>query len=140
ILFGIAFMVAEAFLPTFGTLGIGGLVAFIIGSILLLDKSGGNYQIALSLIFSVGVVTAAFFLMVINLALKARFRPIVSGREELLGSIAVVTSEQGYMRIHLRGEWWQVRSATPLTQGQSVRVVGIEGLTLVVEPVNQPLS
>jgi membrane-bound serine protease (ClpP class) len=140
ILFGIAFMVAEAFLTTFGVLGVGGLIAFIVGSILLLDKSAGSYQIALSVIFAVAIVTAAFFLMVINLALKARFRPIVSGREELMGSTAVVTSEQGYMRIHLRGEWWQVRCATPLAHGQSVRVVGIEGLTLVVEPVNQTVQ
>jgi membrane-bound serine protease (ClpP class) len=136
ILFGIAFMVAEAFLPTFGTLGIGGLVAFIMGSILLLDKTGGNYQIGLAVIFAVSIITAAFFLMVINLALKARFRPVVSGREELIGSTAtIVISEKNYIRIHLRGEWWQVRSTMPLTQGQMVRVVGLEGLTLLVEPI-----
>lgn len=83
IVVGIAFMIAEAFLPTFGALGIGGVIAFIIGSILLLSNESPGYTIALPLIIGTAVASAGFFLFIINIAIKARSRPVVSGREQL---------------------------------------------------------
>ena len=132
ILFGIAFMVSEAFMPSFGALGMGGIVAFVVCSILLLDK-GSGYAIGLPLIIAVSAVTAGFFLLIINMALRARFRPVVSGREELVGSEGVVIEdEKGRYRIRIRGELWQVKSSQSLQRGQKVKVIGREGLILIV--------
>ncbi len=134
ILLGMACMVAEAFLPTFGALGIGGVIAFIIGSLMLLGPHTPGFAIALPLIVAVSIVSAGFFLLIVNMAIKARFRPIVSGREQLIGKTAVVALEQdGTARVHIHGEWWQVRSSKVLLAGQRVKIVGIEGVVLLVE-------
>ena len=128
-------MVAEAFLPSFGTLGSGGIVAFAFGSVLLMDTDAPGFAIALPVIIGVTSVTAAFFLLIVNMAIKARFRPVVSGREELIDSEATVSEElPGMFRIRLRGELWQVKSEQPLQVGQKVKVVKVEGLLLWVKP------
>lgn len=136
ILVGIAFMAAEAFLPTFGALGIGGVIAFIIGSVMLLQPATPGYEIALPLIIAVSILSAAFFLFLINLAVKAHRRPVVSGREELIGKIATIVAIEGdkiWTRIH--GELWQVRTDTPLTVGQKVKIIRLDGVVLVVESI-----
>ncbi len=135
VLLGIAFMVAEAFVPSFGVLGIGGVIAFVAGSILLLDTEVPGFGVSLWLIGSVAVVSALFFLSVVTLALKARQRRVVSGEEELIGATGEAIgdfSDAGRIRIH--SEDWNARSRTPVRSGQKVRVVGRDGLTLVVEP------
>ena len=86
ILLGTSFMVAEAFVPGFGMLGLGGLVAFVIGSIILFDAEGGGFGVAWPLIATTAAVSAAFFFGVVYLALRARRRVVVSGAEELIGS------------------------------------------------------
>ena len=133
---GIAFMIAEAFAPSFGALGMGGLIAFLIGSVILIDTEMPGYGISLPLILMFTAVSGLFFLGVIGLAVKARARPVVSGQEELLDTTGTVLEDfigdAGRVRIH--GESWQARSTVPLRHGQPVRVTGIDGLTLQVEP------
>jgi len=135
LMLGIAFMVAEAFAPSFGALGMGGLIAFLIGSIILIDTDMPGYGISLPLILTFTAVSGLFFLGVIGLAIKARGRPVVSGQEEMLGATGTALqdfSELGRVRIH--GESWQARTEAPVRRGQSVRVTRIDGLTLHVEP------
>lgn len=136
IFLGIAFLVAEAFLPTFGVIGIGGIIAFAIGSLMLLNPETPGYAIALPLILSLSAVTAAFFLLIINIAIRARFRPIVSGREELIGHtitiLAVDDQNQAWTRVH--GELWQAQSIEKLKPGQKATIVKMEGVILFVEP------
>ena len=135
-LLGIAFMLVEAFVPSFGALGIGGVIAFVVGSIMLMGTGTPGFTIALPVIFAVTAVTAAFFLLVVNMAIKARLRPVVSGEEELVDAIGeVVKTEMGIQRIRLRGELWQVESDSPLQPGQQVCVVSRSGLILKVKPV-----
>ncbi|HYA36836.1 MAG TPA: nodulation protein NfeD [Candidatus Methylomirabilis sp.] len=137
ILLGISFMVAEAFLPSFGVLGIGGVVAFVVGSIILMDTDVEGYTIAWPLIAAVALMSAVFFFAVVGLALKARRRKVVSGREEMVGAIGEALENikaEGRIRVH--SEEWQARSAVPLKRGQKVKVVAIEGLMLTVEPYN----
>jgi len=103
---------------------------------MLMDTGTPGFTIALPVIFAVTAVTAAFFLLVVNMAIKARLRPVVSGKEELLGGIGeVVKTEMGIRRIRLRGELWQIESDEPLQPGQQVRVVARQGLILKVKPV-----
>jgi membrane-bound serine protease (ClpP class) len=138
ILLGIAFMVAEAFLPSFGALGIGGIIAFVAGSLMLIDTNMPAYGIPWPMIATAALASALFLVFVIGMALKARRAPVVSGREELIGAVGEVledTPGEGMARIH--GELWSVRSAHPLVHGQKVRVTGIDGLVLQVNPVEK---
>jgi membrane-bound serine protease (ClpP class) len=133
ILVGIAFMVAELFFPSFGSLGIGGAVAFVIGSVILIDIDVPGYGIPLPLVLGLAAASAAFLLLVVGMAIKGRRRPVVSGREELVGSVGEVL-EDGWARVH--SETWRIRSAAPLECGQRVRVAAIDGLVLEVVPEN----
>ncbi len=137
ILLGIAFMVGEVFMPSFGALGIGGLVAFVVGSIILFDTETGDLGVAWPLVAGVAVASAAFFFGVVYLALKARKRAVVSGHEEMVGAVGEVLEDfaaTGRVRVH--SEEWQARTSSPLKQGQKIRVVAREGLTLTVEPLS----
>jgi len=132
---GIIFMLAEVFVPSFGALGIGGLIAFVIGSIILFDEEGTGYAVSLPLIFTLSATTAGFFLFVVGAAVKARNRPVVSGMEELLGARGEAVEDfsgKGHIRIH--GEIWWAESAVPLHSGDKVEVDSIEGLVLRVHP------
>lgn len=131
---GVGLMVAEHFVPGFGILGIGGIVAFVIGSIMLIDTDIPGYRIPWQIIATAAVASAGFLLVVLNLAFRARKRPVVSGREELIGARGEVidtTEGEAYARVH--GEVWKVRSGKPLERGQIVRVLNIDGLVLTVE-------
>jgi membrane-bound serine protease (ClpP class) len=137
ILLGIAFMVAEAFLPSFGLLGISGVTAFFIGSIILMDTDVDGYTIAWPLIAAVTAVTAAFVIGVAIAALKARQRRVVSGQEEMIGSIGEALEDfEGAGRVRAHSEEWQAHSKVPIKHGQTVKIVAIKGLVLSVEPYN----
>jgi membrane-bound serine protease (ClpP class) len=132
---GMAFLVAEIFVPTSGALAVGGVLAFVAGAMLLIDTDVPGFGIPLALIVAIAAVSALFVLVVVGMAVKSRRRPVVSGREELAGGAGEVLADftgEGWARVH--GETWRVRSAVPLTQGQQVRVTRIDGLTLDVEP------
>lgn len=138
IFLGIAFMVAEFFAPSFGALGIGGIIAFVIGSVILFDSEGGELQVAIPVIATVTVISAAFFFIALNLVFAAHRKPVVSGREEMLGAAGEVTEDfAGSGRIYIHGETWQARSDMPLKRGDRVKVTAIDGLTLQVEPVKE---
>ncbi len=135
---GIIFMLAEAFAPSFGALGFGGVIAFVIGSIILFDQEGAGYAVSLPLIFALSFITAGFFLFIIGAAIKARERPVVSGQEELLHASGEVLDDfEGKGRIRIHGEIWLAESATPLRRGARVKVVAVDGLVLKVQPLNQ---
>ncbi len=138
LILGIALMVGEALTPGFGVLGIGGILAFIAGAVFLFEGPGTDISFAISLPLIIGfaAVTAALIFGVIAAALTARKRPPTTGAEELIGSIGQVVDwlpdNQGSVRVH--GEIWAARSKRPLNPGDTVRVVGRDRLTLVVEP------
>ena len=134
ILLGLSMMVAEAFVPSFGALGIGGVAAFVIGSIILVDTESG-YGISLPLIFSFAILSAGILFLIMGMVLRSRKRPVVSGREELVGAGGEALgdfSADGRVRVH--GEIWQARTKQSVFKGQRVRVTGREGLTLEIAP------
>lgn len=135
IVLGVILMTAELFLPSFGTLGIGGIVALVAGSVMLFDGEGPGYGVSRGLIGAVAAVSGLCFLAIGWLAMRARRRPVVTGRHELIGAIAVVRRDfTGHGRVHVRGEDWQARSAAPLRAGEQVVIDGIDGLVLSVRP------
>jgi len=137
IVLGIALMVAEHFVPGFGVLGIGGIVAFVLGSVMLIDTEQGALRVPWPLIATMTAASAGLTLLTFGLALRARRRPIVSGREQMLGASGEVLEDgdgDAYARVH--GEVWRVRAGGRLMRGQQVRVTGIDGLVLDVEPAD----
>lgn len=138
ILLGIMFMVAEAFAPSFGALGIGGFTAFVFGSVILFDAEGSEIQVAIPLIIAVSVVTGGFFLIAIRMVFAAHKKPVVSGAEEMLGSIGEVQEDfNGHGLIHIHGENWQCLSEQAFKRGDRVRVTELNGLTLKVVPAEE---
>jgi len=138
ILLGIAFMVGEAFMPSFGALGIGGVVAFVIGSIMLIDTDVPGYGPSWAVIVPVAIISASFVFFVAGMAIKARGRKVVSGAEEMVGSVGEALEDiehEGIARVH--SEIWKVRTANPLRRGQKVRVTRLDGLVLEVVPETQ---
>lgn len=136
ILLGIAFMIAEAFLPSFGVIGLGGVVAFVVGAVILMDTDVPGFGIPLALIIGMALFSALLLMTLVGMALKARRRALVSGDAGLVGSLATVTGllpglpMSGW--VQLQGEKWQVQSHSPLHLGQQVRVVARTGLMLEV--------
>ena len=141
ILLGLALMIAEAFVPSFGALGVGGAVAFVIGSLILIDTEVPGFGISLPLIIGFALSSALLFFVVIGMALKAHRRPVVSGSEEMVGALGeAVSGFPGPGSIHLHGEIWTAESDRDITPGTPVRVIARHGLTLLVEPVSMPES
>jgi len=135
-LLGIAFMVAEVFLPSFGAIGVGGIVAFVLGSLLLIeDTELPGFEIPYALIAGVTAASAGFLILVVGMLVRSRRRAVVSGREQMLGATGVALGDfdlEGWARVH--GEQWKVRSSRPVRRGQKLRVTGMQGLVLSVEP------
>ncbi|MBN3757433.1 nodulation protein NfeD [Paraburkholderia sp. Tr-20389] len=166
IFLGLAFLIAEAFLPTFGALGFGGIVAFAIGALMLIDTDVPGYGIPLPMIAAVVVFSVLFIFGVSSLVLRSRRRPVVTGAEAMIGSVGVVLDDGlvaadadsmesraevrsdsllhgepervGWARVH--GERWRVCSNAPLAAGNAVRVTGRRGLMLTVVPANPASS
>ena len=135
---GIVFMIAEIYAPSFGALGFGGIISFVIGSVILFDTEGNEIRVAIPIIVAVSILSSAFFLIALRMILAAHRKPVVSGVDEMLGSIGQVVDDfEESGRIHIHGETWQVLSKTPLRHGDQVRVIAIEGLILNVEPVKE---
>ncbi|MFL9814247.1 nodulation protein NfeD [Stutzerimonas sp. VN223-3] len=142
ILLGLGFMIAEAFMPSFGVLGLGGVAAFVTGSVILIDTEVPGYGIPLALIGTLGIASALLVFAIVSMALKARRQRVVSGDAELIGSLAPVTRIQAndptYGWVQLQGEHWQVRSPAPLHLGQQIRVMARHGLQLDVAAADEP--
>lgn len=140
LLLGIALMIAEAFLGAFGILGIGGLIAFVLGSIMLMPGDVPGFTVAWELIGSIALFLGIAFVALSTLVLRTRRRPVAAGREQMLGSTGpVVEWGNGEGRVRVHGEVWQAQSPHRLSSGQPVRVTGIDGLKLQVEP-DEPAS
>ena len=136
---GVGLMIAEAFFPSYGLLGLGGLGAFTAGSLLLFRHA--EMEVSRALVGGTAAVSAAFFLWVVLRVLRLRRQRPVSGREDMIGSTGrVIARGEGHMLIWVHGERWAAVSKQPLRIGQKVRVTGIDGLVLTVEPIGEETS
>ena len=136
IVLGVALMIGEVFTPGIGALGIGGLAAFVVGSYFLFENTGTDIEVAVSLpvIAGMTLTTAALIFGVIGAAMQSRRRPSMTGAEQVIGAQARVIDWEGESgNVRFNGEVWSARSTRPLQAGATVRVVGRDGLTLVVE-------
>ncbi|KAA0016437.1 nodulation protein NfeD [Salinicola corii] len=135
VVLGLAMIVGEAFLPSFGALGVGGIVAFVIGSILLMDEA--NSAVAWPLIGGTALVAAGFLLWGVIRLMGVRRRIPLTGREELIGADAVALGDfsAGRGKVLLHGERWRARGEARIHKGDKLRVTALDGLTVSVEPI-----
>ena len=139
LLLGIAFLVAEAFVPSYGALGIGGVVAFGLGGLLLIDGDVPGFGIPPLLIGGATVTLGLGVAGLVTMAARARRRPVVSGTALLVGATAeVIEFDAGEGWALVDGERWHVRSARPLRVGERVRIARVSGLTLEVDAPADP--
>ena len=135
--FGIILIGAEAFAPSFGALGIGGIVAFVLGSIILIKGDIPGFELYLSVILSFAAISAVVLVFFLTMAIKAFRLPRVSGREGLVGSIGTaMESFDSNGRVLVHGESWKAQSSRPVVKGQPVKVTAVDSLLLAVEPAN----
>jgi membrane-bound serine protease (ClpP class) len=135
LLLGMAMMLAEAFLPSFGVIGIGGIAAFVIGSLLLFPGQAPGYELSWSAIIAATAVSAAFLMIAVTAVWRAHRRTVVTGDTLLIGRPAQVLHwDKDEGEVQVSGERWRATSAAPLAPGQRVRVVDRRNLTLSVEP------
>lgn len=140
ILLGITLMVGEAFAPGFGILGLGGGIAFMAGALFLFDPAGADIEFGITWPVAVGAAATTGILVagVLGMAIRARRARVITGAEDLVGSIGeVIAWERGRGRIRLHGEVWSAQGAASVSKGDKVRVVRLNGLTLEVEPSTQ---
>jgi membrane-bound serine protease (ClpP class) len=132
---GVGLIIAEFFLPTFGSLGVGGLIAFVVGSIILLDSDVPGLNIALPVIAGVATAGGLMLLGLVYLATRSLRRPVVTGTQTMVGTLGEAFEDFGERgRVRYGGELWNARSSAPVRAGQPVRIVRVEGLLLWVEP------
>jgi membrane-bound serine protease (ClpP class) len=132
---GIGLIVTEFFMPAFGSLGVGGLAAFVIGSIMLFDNHASGLRVALPLIVGISVAGGLVILSVGWLAARTGHRPLSAGVETMIGALVEAISDcQDKCVVRYGGELWNARTAGPLRSGQQARIVKVVGLTLWVEP------
>lgn len=134
VLLGVGLMAAEAFVPSFGAFVLGGAASFVIGSLMMFDAPG--LQLPLAVVAAATLTAAALFGLVLALLVRARRRPLVTGGAALIGTSgrALIGWSGTEGEVVVWGERWRARATRPLESGQPIRVIGREGLTLLVEP------
>ncbi len=137
IIVGIALIVAEAFVPSFGALGLGGIAAFIFGAIMMFDSGIPGFGISITFVVSLAVVAGLLLLWLVSYLLKLHRRGAVSGRDSILGGTgSAMESFAGEGKVWLEGEAWAAVSKVPIEKDQEVVVTAIDGLTLEVKPAS----
>jgi membrane-bound serine protease (ClpP class) len=136
-LLGLMLMIAEGFVPSFGVLGLGGLAAFVFGSIMLMDTDVPGFSISMSLIGGIATAGGLAMLGMVYMLMRARHRPVVSGVEGMIGDPAEALADfDRHGPVFVDGERWRAETTVPVTKGQKLRVTGIRGLVADVEPAN----
>jgi membrane-bound serine protease (ClpP class) len=132
---GVGLIITEFFMPAFGSLGVGGLASFVIGSIILFDNRPSGMRVALPLIVGIAVAGGLVIVTIGWLAARARRRPLSTGVETMIGaSVEAISDCEDRCVVRYGGELWNARTASPLRAGQRARIVKVAELTLWVEP------
>jgi len=135
VLLGIGLMIAEVHIGAFGVVGIAGVIAFGIGAFMMFDSGVPGFELSMTVVVTTTIITALLFLVVLAMLLRSRKRPVVTGKEALLGAEGEALGwEQDEGRVRVQGEVWRARSTRPLAPGSRIKVVNREGLVLFVEP------
>lgn len=132
----IALFIADVFTPTHGVLTVGGIIAFLLGALMLFNRAEPGFRLSLAYILPGAIITAAFFAFVVGAGLRAQLMPVKVGRETMVGQTvkALARIDERNGKVFIEGEYWNAVSEAPIEAGQLVEVTGVEGLTLKVKP------
>jgi membrane-bound serine protease (ClpP class) len=134
VIIGIGLMIAEAHIGAFGALGVGGIVAFVIGALMMFPSGTPGFALSYFVVLGTTIGSAALFLLAIAALLRSRKRPVVTGSEALIGAAGETVFWQGREgRVSIKGEIWRARAGAALQIGAPIKVVDRDGLVLVVE-------
>ncbi|NCO01684.1 MAG: hypothetical protein GW906_07620 [Epsilonproteobacteria bacterium] len=138
IVLGVSFIFIEVFVAGFGFFGIGGVLSFVSGSLLLLDENTLGYTLSVPIVIAFGFVGVIFFIVVMKLFYSSKSKKIVTGAQEMVGSVAEVVKvdAKGY-QVLCHGEIWDATSSNLLVVGQEVEVTELFGLKLNVKPIKE---
>jgi len=131
VILGITLLIVESLVPSFGVFGIGGVAAFVIGSIFLFDTELDHFKVSLPLIAAIAFISTLFIVFALGFIWRARKNKIVSGQEEIINAWVTASDDftgNGYVMFN--GERWAANSLQPVKKGQKVKVKSIKGLTL----------
>jgi membrane-bound serine protease (ClpP class) len=134
---GVILMIAEFLVPSFGALGMGGIAAFVFGSVILMDSDVPGFGVSIPLIATIASAGALTLLGIVWLAMQSRVRPVVSGVEEMTHATAKALDDfaaEGAVWAH--GERWKARTSAPVSKGQLLKITRVDGLVLYVEPAD----
>jgi membrane-bound serine protease (ClpP class) len=136
---GLAMMIGEMLVPSFGALGIGGIIAFVVGSVMLMDTDLPGFGISWQVVGGVALGAGLLLMLMIAMLARSPRRAVATGQEEMVGSLGQVLDwRDGAGRIRVHGEIWQARGPAALAPGRYVRITAIQGLTLAVEADSEP--
>lgn len=133
IVLGIIFMVAESFLPSFGALGLGGIVGFLIGSFLLFETDVPGFGLPWQIIIGMTITTGLLMIILLQLLLRSRHKPVVSGAEAMIGKTGIIEKDDNHIWVIVNGERWKAESNEVLLDQQKVKIVRVNGLVLFVK-------
>ena len=136
VVLAVGLFLIDVFAPTHGVLTGGGIVAFLVGSLMLFDRRDPLFRLSLAYIIPSVILTSGFFLFIVGKGLRAQRLPVKVGRETMLGKVvsALTPIDSNGGRVFIEGENWAARSTTPINQGDTVKIIAVEGLTLKVIP------
>ena len=141
IIVGLALMTAEAFAPSFGALGLGGIAAFVFGAIMMFDSGIPGFGISITFVVAIAATFALLLIWLISYLLKLRKRGAVSGKDSIIGGIGMaMQSFSGTGKVWLEGEAWTAESNVAIEKNQQVIVRALDGLNLKVEPAPEPIA
>jgi membrane-bound serine protease (ClpP class) len=136
IVLGVLLIIGETLVPSFGVLGLGGIIAFVFGSVILMDTDVPGFGLPIGIVVTTATLAGILLLGTVWFTIRSRRRHIVSGAEELIGMEGEVLEDfAGVGAIWVHGERWRARSTIPVTRGQAVRVRKLDGLTVEIEPL-----
>lgn len=136
VLIGIGLMIAETHIGAFGAIGVGGVVAFVIGALMMFPSRAPGFALSGAVVAGTAIGSAALLLLAFAALLRARQRPVVTGSEALIGATGETVSWQGDEgRVRVKGEIWRARADAPLADGSRIKVISRDGLILFVETI-----
>ena len=134
IILGVALMVAEAMIPSFGILGIGGIIAFSIGGLMLFDTEIDAFQVGLPTIAATATISALLLVFTVRIAIRVHKKRIKTGLNSLIGESGQALEDfarEGQVRVG--AEIWHAVSEAPVEKGDDISVTSVDGLVLHVE-------
>ena len=120
----------DVYATTHGVLTVGGIIAFLIGSLMLFNRADPLFRLSLNYIIPATLVTAAFFIFVIGKGLRAQLLPVKAGTETMIGktvtALTPIDSRSG--RIFVEGEYWNAISDAPIEKDQQAEIAAVQGI------------